>query len=84
MSAEILLAAGWPRFFGDQVRDANAFATAPNAGGGVEGQLFVLEFTFAVGLRCPARRDLPGLVLEFHFFQLPDQSLAQTVAGFVF
>ncbi len=76
--------AGGPRAFGDQVRDYDALAAAPDAGSGVEGQIFLAGLAASACLRFAAGDDHPLVVLEFHFFELPDHSLVQAVAGLVF
>ena len=66
----------------DKVSNQKLFASAPYAGGGIEGQGFLFglsatDFGFAAG------NDLTGEVLEFHFLKFPDFTFTLAEAGFV-
>jgi hypothetical protein len=72
-----------PGAFGDEFLDAEAFASAPDAGGGIEGQLFLgLWRRRLASVR--GGDDHAFVVFDLHFLELPDQPFALTVAGLVF
>jgi hypothetical protein len=66
------------------VLDAEAFATAPHASGGIEGQRFIDGLRFDVLFSFATREDRSCAIFDFHFLELPDESFALTVAGLVF
>jgi hypothetical protein len=72
------------RALGDQVLDAEAFATAPDAGGGIEGQRFVARLLVGSLLGFATGEDRSFVVFDLQFLELPDEAFAQAVAGLVF
>jgi hypothetical protein len=60
------------------------FTSAPDAGGGIEGQLFFPGLAVSALLGRACGDDHAFVVLDLHFLELPDEPFALAVAGFVF
>ena len=84
LACEGFLPIGRPYSFGNQLRDREAFAAAPDAGGGIDGQFFFGGLTASTVFGFKGGDDHPFVVLEIHFLEFPDPSLALTVTGFIF
>jgi hypothetical protein len=70
--AEGFFAIGGPCAFSDEFVDAEAFTTAPDARGGIEGHFLFRGLGIAALLRFAGGDDEACFVLEVHFFELPD------------
>ena len=84
LACEGFLPIGRPYSFGNQLRDREAFAATPDAGGGIEGHFFFGGLTASSVFRFKGGDDHPFVVLEFHFLKFPDPSFALAVTGFIF
>ena len=67
----------------DEVSNQKLLATAPYAGGGIEGHCFFLPLV-ASGLGFQSGCDFAGAVFDIQFLQLPYFTFTQAVARFVF
>ena len=82
--AEGFFAIGGPGAFGDEFLNAEAFTATPDASGGIEGQFFFGGFGVAAFLWLKGGDDHACVAFDLHFLELPDESFALAVAGFVF
>ena len=83
LAFERFLPAGGPDAIGDQVCEPEAFATAPDSGGGIEDHRLFAPLVVSAFLRFEAGDDRAQGYLEVQLFQFPDFALTQTVAGLV-
>ena len=79
---EGFLAVGRPDLFRDEILNIQSFSTAPESGGGIEGQCFRMGLATA-GSRFASGGDGSGVGFHLHFFKFPNQSLSAAMAGFV-
>ena len=82
MVIEGLFAIGRPDFLGDEVLCPEPFAAAPDAGGGVEGQCFLMGLAAAC-LAFASGSDEAGVAVDGDLLEFPDLSMPAAMAGFV-
>ena len=83
LAFERFLPAGRPDAIGDQVCEPEAFATAPDSCGGIEGHRLFAPLVVSAFLWFEAGNDRALGFLEVQFLQFPDFALTQAEAGFV-
>ena len=81
---ESFLSTGRPDALVDEIRNTEPLAATPDTGGGVEGYLLLTGLVVFAFLQVATGDDHPLVVLEVHFLQLPDFTLALAMTGFVF
>ena len=85
LSVEGFLTVGRPDAFGDQVREPELLATAPESGRRIEAHRKFGFFAFSACLRLPMGREQAfRAAFHCHVLQFPDFTLAEAEAGFVF
>ena len=84
LAAESLFSFSGPDALGDEVLDAETFATTPDTRGGIKGQGFDDGLRFGVCFAFATCEDRSCAIFDVHFLELPDESFALAVAGLVF
>lgn len=84
LASESLFSVGGPDAFLDEAFDEDAFAAAPDAGSGVNGQRFFEGISTGIVFGVAAGGDGSCLIQDFDFFESPGEPVALAVAGFVF
>ena len=84
LAAESLFPFGGPGAIFDQVLDAQAFATSPDAGGRIEGECFFGGLSVSALFPFTAGDDRSLVVADLHLFELPRHALALAMARLVF
>ena len=84
LTTEGFLPVGRPQAFGNQVLEPELFATAPKAGGSIDGHLLFTFLALSSCLGFMIGNDHPLFVsVERHLLQLPDLALPEAETGLV-
>ena len=84
LAAERFFADSGPAALGAQFGEGQALASAPDAGGVIEGDLLFGGHGFAALLGSEGGDGHARIFLQIYFLEFPSLSGAQAVAGFVF